>query len=213
MDKIRKALAQNRGTLVTDFDGTLTLSGSSLQAPVRVLGENSALSRARDELYHSMGKEILDQFLAGKKDRVLMERAELWWREQIRLYVEFGISPEILARAAALLPPRPEAAALLRFCVKNRIPVWIVSAGLENVIRFWLGQQEIDDTEIHVLANRILYREEIPEGCTEPVTVWNKGERFFSQAGKEAAGYLVFLGDQEEDLMWRKERAEGFLIK
>lgn len=69
-----------------------------------------------------------------------------------------------MARAAALLEPRAESLGLLRFCLEKEIPVWIVSAGLENVIRFWLGQQEIPDEKIRILANRIRYGEENPRG-------------------------------------------------
>ena len=89
-----------------------------------------------------------------------------------------------MARAAALLAPRPESLELLRFCLEKEIPVWIVSAGLENVIRFWLGQQEIPDEKIRILANRIRYREEKPAGQGPVITAWNKKERFFP-AGRE----------------------------
>ena len=37
MEKIRETLLRQKGALVTDFDGTLTLSGSSLHAAVKVL--------------------------------------------------------------------------------------------------------------------------------------------------------------------------------
>ena len=102
---------------------------------------------------------------------------------------------------------------MLRFCLEKEIPVWIVSAGLENVIRFWLGQQEIPDEKIRILANRIRYGEEKPAGQVPVITAWNKKERFFQQAGRSADRYLVFLGDQKEDLYWREENAESFLLR
>ena len=45
MEKIRETLLRHKGVLVTDFDGTLTLSGSSLHAAVKVLGPDSGLAR------------------------------------------------------------------------------------------------------------------------------------------------------------------------
>lgn len=51
MNRIKEELLQNRGMLVTDFDGTLTLFGSSLHGAVHVLGETSGLAAGRDRLF------------------------------------------------------------------------------------------------------------------------------------------------------------------
>ena len=206
MEKIRETLLRHKGALVTDFDGTLTLSGSSLHAAVKVLGPDSGLARGRDLLYHTLGKPLFEEALKGNVNSSLKKQAELWWEKQLELYVTEQVSEEILARAAALLEPRTEILELLRFCLEKEIPVWIVSAGLENVIRFWLGQQEIPDEKIRILANR-------PAGQVPVITAWNKKERFFQQAGRSADRYLVFLGDQKEDLYWREENAESFLLR
>ena len=212
MEKIRETLLLHKGALVTDFDGTLTLSGSSLHAAVKVLGPDSGLARGRDLLYHTLGKPLFEEALKGNVNSALKKQAELWWEKQLELYVTEQVPEEILARAAALLAPRPESLELLRFCLEKEIPVWIVSAGLENVIRFWLGQQEIPDEKIRILANR-RYREEKPAGQGPVITAWNKKERFFQRAGRSADRYLVFLGDQKEDLYWREENAESFLLR
>ena len=213
MEKIRETLLLHKGALVTDFDGTLTLSGSSLHAAVKVLGPDSGLARGRDLLYHTLGKPLFEEALKGNVNSALKKQAELWWEKQLELYVTEQVPEEILARAAALLAPRPESLDLLRLCLEKEIPVWIVSAGLENVIRFWLGQQEIPDEKIRILANRIRYREEKPAGQGPVITAWNKKERFFQRAGRSADRYLVFLGDQKEDLYWREENAESFLLR
>lgn len=213
MEKIRETLLRHKGVLVTDFDGTLTLSGSSLHAAVKVLGPDSGLARGRDLLYHTLGKPLFEEALKGNVNSALKKQAERWWEKQLELYVTEQVPEKILARAAALLEPRAESLGLLRFCLEKEIPVWIVSAGLENVIRFWLGQQEIPDEKIRILANWIRYREEKPAGQGPVITAWNKKERFFQQAGRSADRYLVFLGDQKEDLYWREENAESFLLR
>ena len=69
------------------------------------------------------------------------------------------------------------------------------------------------DEKIRILANRIRYGEEKPAGQVPVITAWNKKERFFQQAGRSADRYLVFLGDQKEDLYWREENAESFLLR
>src|SRR5699024_3017615 len=126
----------------------------------------------------TLGKPLFEEALKGNVNSSLKKQAELWWEKQLELYVTEQVSEEILARAAALLEPRTEILELLRFCLEKEIPVWIVSAGLENVIRFWLGQQEIPDEKIRILANRIRYGEEKPAGQVPVITAWNKKERF-----------------------------------
>ena len=213
MEKIRETLLRHKGALVTDFDGTLTLSGSSLHAAVKVLGPDSGLARGRDLLYHTLGKPLFEEALKGNVNSSLKKQAELWWEKQLELYVTEQVSEEILARAAALLEPRTEILELLRFCLEKEIPVWIVSAGLENVIRFWLEQQEIQDEKIRILANRVRYRDEKSAGKGAVITAWNKKEQFFQKSGRAEDRYLVFLGDQKEDLYWREENAESFLVR
>ena len=164
-------------------------------------------------MYHTLGKPLFEEALKGNVNSALKKQAERWWEKQLELYVTEQVPEKILARAAALLEPRAESLGLLRFCLEKEIPVWIVSAGLENVIRFWLGQQEIPDEKIRILANWIRYREEKPAGQVPVITAWNKKERFFQQAGRSADRYLVFLGDQKEDLYWREENAESFLLR
>ena len=91
MNRIKEELLQNRGMLVTDFDGTLTLFGSSLHGAVHVLGETSGLAAGRDRLFQKMGREILHAAKKGQEKATLNKRAENWWKEQMELYVREGI--------------------------------------------------------------------------------------------------------------------------
>ena len=99
MNRIKEELLQNRGMLVTDFDRTLTLSGSSLHGAVHVLGENSGLAVGRDRLFQKMGREVLRAAKRGQEKEALNKRAEDWWKEQMELYVREGIGQEVLKKA------------------------------------------------------------------------------------------------------------------
>ena len=213
MNRIKEELLQNRGMLVTDFDRTLTLSGSSLHGAVHVLGENSGLAVGRDRLFQKMGREVLRAAKRGQEKEALNKRAEDWWKEQMELYVREGIGQEVLKKAAELLSPRREALELLEFCRKETLPVWIVSAGLGNVIRFWLEAQGIWETGIQVLANELYYAGENPVGYGEILTIWNKRDKFFAVTAPEEEQKLFFLGDKREDLRWRKNNEESYLIQ
>ena len=80
----------------------------------------------------------------------------------MELYVREEIREETLRKAAQLLPPRIETLELLKLCSEEDLPVWIVSAGLGNVIRFWLEIQGISHKGIRVLANELYYAENLP---------------------------------------------------
>ena len=217
MNRIKEGLLRSRGILVTDFDGTLTLSGSSLHGAVHVLGKASGLAAGRDRLFQKMGREILEAAgdLQRKEEekKELYKKAEVWWQKQMELYVREKISEEILKKTAELLPPRREALELLEFCRRESLPVWIVSAGLGNVIRFWLEAQGITENGVRVLANELYYRGKNPAGYGEIVTIWNKKDKFFAAAAPEEERKLFFLGDKKEDLRWRKNNEESYGIQ
>ena len=205
--KILELLQKTDGVLVTDFDGTLTRSGSSLHQAAKVLGENSSLARERDRLYRIYGQKAAAKNGGGE------EASLLWWKEQMELYVRENLPQEIFQRAAEALRPREECTELLASCMREKIPVFVVSAGLGNVISFWLLRQGIFGEGLFLTANQIDYREERACGYRKPVTPWNKAERFFEEAGRYKEHYLVFLGDRKEDLGWRRENSGSFLIK
>lgn len=213
MNRIKEGLLRSRGILVTDFDGTLTLSGSSLHGAVHVLGKASGLAAGRDRLFQKMGREILEAAGDRQGKEELYKKAEVWWQKQMELYVREKISEETLKKTAELLPPRREALELLEFCRRESLLVWIVSAGLGNVIRFWLEAQGITENGIRVLANELYYRGKNPAGYGEIVTIWNKNDKFFAAAAPEEERKLFFLGDKKEDLGWRKNNEESYGIR
>ncbi|MBS6397996.1 MAG: haloacid dehalogenase-like hydrolase [Clostridiales bacterium] len=212
MKKVWEALEKGPGMLICDFDGTLTMGGSSMHAAVHILGPESAYSKEREALYERYG--WVKQVSPGKeRDRKTAQTGRIWWEEQMKLYIRHCVRQETLEAAAETLVPRPEAVKLVQRCLAADIPVWIVSAGVTNVIVCWLKRQGLADERIRILANRIRYEDGIPAGYEEAVTAWNKAERFFSLAGDQKGRKLVFLGDNVMDLCWRMEDSESFLIE
>lgn len=196
------------GILVCDFDGTMTEAGSSMHAVSRILGPESEFTRAREELYQKY-KWVLSS--EGGKNQC-KAAAEEWWTGQMELYVRFGIEKEYLMEAARTLTPREECVELLHRCAENSIPVWIVSAGIANVIEYWLDGQGLESAEFHILANRIFYDGERPSGYSTIITIWNKAGIFFREAGDISGRKLIFLGNHPADVGWRTENSENFLI-
>ena len=204
-------MLRNRGILVTDFDGTMTLSGSSLHGAVYVLGKTSGLAMGKDRVFQTLGKDVLSQAEKGKETETFKKMAEDWWREQMDLYVREEIGEEILRKTAQLLPPRMEILEILKFCAEENLPAWIVSAGLGNVMRFWLEAGEISWKGLRVLANELYYAEKVPKAYGEIITPWNKKDKFFETADPAEDQKLIFLGDKREDLRWRKSNEDSYL--
>lgn len=208
MKKVWESLEAEKSILVCDFDGTLTVSGSSMHAAAKILGAESEYAQERDLLYQRYGWVRLGQ----GDGEACKKAAAVWWKEQMELYVRHEIGRETLLRASLTLPPREECVDLLHRCLENDIPVWIVSAGLGNVIENWLEWQGMGDGAIHVLANRILYRNDKPAGYGPVITIWNKAEVFLRCVGRNPERKMVFLGDRKEDVGWREEHSESFLL-
>lgn len=197
-----------QGILVCDFDGTLTESGSSMHAVSKILGTEADFTRARDGLYQKYG-----WLLSADEGKSCYENtAEKWWKEQMELYVRFGITRELLLKASRTLPPREKCVELLRRCLEYKVPVWIVSAGIANVIEYWLDGQGFEKKAFHILANRIFYDGEQPSGFGSVITMWNKPKVFFRESDIDLGRKLVFLGNHPGDVKWRTEKSESFLI-
>lgn len=201
MNKIRQALEGDETVLVTDFDKTLTLSGSSLNSVGHILGKEGGFSAERNGLFEKYGwcKEV-------PKERAseAYEAAEEWWKAQMELFLIWDVPEEALKKTAESLPPRKELIFLLKNCEKNKKFVWIVSSGLENVIQYWLEYHKISQERIRILANRLIYEDGHPKGYGKLVTDWNKKERFQAVWKEQGAkGFPVFLGDRQGDLdLW-----------
>lgn len=189
MEEVYRLLGRGNQILVTDFDKTLTKKGSSLYASVLVLGKDSSFGQAREALYQHY------------KTR-LPKEAEHWWKEQMELYLREQILEDTLKEAAGLLKERTGCAELLRTCMLQNIPVWIVSAGLGNVIEFWLENHGISKEKLHVLANYLIYEKQKPVAYTEIITSWNKKKLFLEKLEEKEERQLLQLGDCREDLCW-----------
>lgn len=189
MEEIYRLLNAGNQILVTDFDKTITESGSSIYASVHVLGKNSSFGQAREALYQFYHKR-------------LPEEAKHWWQEQMKLYIREQVLEDTLKEAAELLRERSGCVQLLKTCISQNVPVWIVSAGLGNVIDFWLENHGISKEKVHVLANYLVYEEQKPVAYTELVTAWNKKKLFLEKSGEQEERQLLQLGDCREDLCW-----------
>lgn len=205
---VQEALARKDSVLITDFDGTLTTSGSSMHTAVKVLGEDSTFAAARDSLYRTYG-----WVLAEKRDtKKRQDAARKWWEAQMELCVRERILQSVWTETAKRLPAREEGRAILQFCRQRGIPVFIVSSGMGNVIDAWLEEQGLASENVVVFANRVFYENGYPTGYAPVVTIENKAKEFFKHTVIDSKRQIVQLGDRADDLAWRAEDTVNYLV-
>ena len=184
---------------VCDFDGTLTTADSdvTMNAMAKVMGYDSAFSRARDELYREY-RPALDR--AAEEERPALERK--WWNAQMALFLQHQIPPDSYTGALKDLDfrLRPEAVELLRYCEEHDVPVFIVSAGLGNLIIPILAWSGCLSPNLRVLANFVRYDGEKAVSYTAPVTPANKGTHLQMELSAFDNYLAVVYGNTEEDL-------------
>ena len=195
----RDAAGSREIVAVCDFDGTITTADSdvTMNAMAKALGYDSEFSRGRDELYRKY-RPALDQ--APDEERAPLERK--WWNAQMALFLQHQIPPESYTDALKSLDfrLRLEAAELLRYCEENDIPVYIVSAGLGNLIIPILAWSGCLSPNLRVIANFVRYDGKKAVSYTAPVTPANKGAHLKMELSAFDNFIAVVYGNTEEDL-------------
>ncbi|MBR6952142.1 MAG: haloacid dehalogenase-like hydrolase [Oscillospiraceae bacterium] len=195
----RDAAGDREVVVVCDFDGTITTADSdvTMNAMAKAVGYDSSFSQARDELYREYAP-ALEQ--AAEGERAALERK--WWNGQMAQFLRYPIPPEAYTDALTNLhfELRPEAAELLRYCEENDVPVFIVSAGLGNLIIPILAWSGLLSPNLRVLSNFVRYDGEKAVSYTAPVTPSNKRTHLQMELSAFDHYIAVVYGDKEEDL-------------
>lgn len=117
MNKILQALEREDSVLITDFDKTLTLAGSSLNSVGHILGKEGGFSTGRNRLFEKYG-----WCRTASKEQALeaYETAESWWKAQMELFLIWDVPEEALKKTAESLSPRKELIFLVENCKKTK---------------------------------------------------------------------------------------------
>lgn len=184
---------------VCDFDGTITTEESNvtMNAMAKAMGYDSAFSKERDELYRLYGPAVE---CASDEERLSLERK--WWNAQMALFLKYQIAPESYTDALKSLDfqLRPEAVELLRYCEEHDVPVFIVSAGLGNLIIPILAWSGCLSPNLRVIANFVRYDGQKAVSYTAPVTPVNKKAHLQMELSPFENYLAVVYGNTEEDL-------------
>lgn len=191
--------------IVSDFDHTMTTADSdtSCMAILRQLGQDSAFARQRTRLFERYRVYLQDSFAPADRRDAALSR---WWRDQLALYRRLGVRQKDLACCVRRqnFRLRDGWKELLCACAAQDIPVFVLSAGLGDVVRLALKQCGVDTSALHLYANFLTYRRGGVHGYRREILhPYNKAEHLrrhpaYWAAAQRSRRILVF-GDRPPD--------------
>lgn len=154
----RLKITKENTYIVMDFDKTIT-TGESLDSwsiAARLLGED--INKEMDILYKKYRPIELNYEIAYKeKEKAMIE----WYESCMSLYTKYNLTKEKLINSVQGegLIFREGIKELLEKAYKENIPIIILSAGIGNVIKEFLAQQNCYFDNIYIISNFIEFDE------------------------------------------------------
>lgn len=158
-DKLEKIkLDRENYYIVTDFDRTITsnLSVDSWDASGNILGQE--FKNRVNELYLKY-RPIEESYNIPEKEK---EKAMIeWYTKCMDLYFEYGLTKEKLEKSIAIsnIIFREGAKEFIQEAHKNNMPVIILSAGIGNVIEYFLKENNCYFENMYIISNFIEFDE------------------------------------------------------
>jgi len=210
---VMNSIGDREPIVICDFDGTVTWpeSDKTMNAMAKYFGYDSAFAQDRDKLYQEYFPQL--EKAEGEERAALQQK---WWREQMALIIKHQLPPECYTEAIRKLKfdIRKEASDLFRFCEEHDIPVFVVSAGLGNLIIPLLAFSDNLSMNMRVLSNFVRYAEDKPVSYTPVVTPSNKGDHLYLELSEFENYYAVLFGNEEADLhILPEEISTSILVK
>ncbi len=209
--------------IITDFDRTLTKEFISCTKVS--LSYHPVYECFKKEEYKKKIKEMFDYYIPLESDHTLSieEKSKLmeeWWNRYFELVKEYGITEEDLDREAEKVKWNfregiDEFFGMLR---KSEVPVLIFSAGVGNLIHFYLKKQGIGEENLRVISNNLIFENRVMVGYTKPlIHTFNKDERHLKDPRYhdliEGRNNVILLGDSLGDLTMAQGVKHNCLLK
>jgi 5'-nucleotidase len=212
VEKLEKiTLTKDNFYVVADFDKTLTSGISNTTwgsiASTGVLPKEYA--EERQNLYKKYRPIEIDSQMDVKEKCNYMSE---WWQKHINLFYKYGLKENAIKAAASneILQFREGSKAFIEYLYKNNIPLIIVSAGIGNIIKEFLVNNNCNYDNITIISNFIEF-ENGNMKCISGGTIHalNKNITELPEETKklvENKEYIILLGDGLADIdMVQKE--------
>lgn len=205
-EKLEKiTLEKDNFYVVADFDKTITKGNSNstwaVMANANEIGEE--YTKKRTDLYNHYRPIEIDVNLSDEKKS---EEMSNWWKAHINLFYEYGLKEESIKKSIKNggLEYRTGAKEFLNKMNEFKIPVIIISAGIGNIIKEFLENENDYFENIKIVSNFINFENGIIkniEGST--IHALNKNIIRLDNESKEKIKNrknILLLGDGLADL-------------
>eukprot|EP00731_Ephydatia_muelleri_P020030 Em0012g855a len=211
--KIHKVTTSGPSKLMVfaDFDMTLTsfcVNGREGCTSYGVIENSSRMPESfREEILQVKNRYYP---IEVAKDMSLEQRTQAmvdWWKTSNDLMVKYGVRKSDIKEmvAEANLALRPKTREVFSLLEQHSIPLYVLSAGLADVIHEVFLQQSRLWTNMHIISNSLLCDERgVAIGFSEPlIHTFNKHHvtEFFKEDFKETVhrANVLLLGDSQGD--------------
>lgn len=205
--------------VVADFDRTIT-KGNSMTSWAILSNSDKVDERYRTErnkLYdHYRPIEIDETIDIDKKNELMKE----WYKKHIELFIKYSLTEDLFeetARNLRIMEFRPHAKEFIDFLHESGIPLIIISAGVGNFIEHFLINNDCYYDNIHVVSNKIIFKNGIASGVDENIIhSLNKNEVSLPEDIKNRLKNrknVILLGDQKSDLNMVDDKKHENVIK
>lgn len=202
INRVNNSIFNNKlSFVISDFDRTITESGSATSWSIIPSSNlvNPNLKLESEVLFNKYRKiELNNSMPLNIKARYM----ENWALEQINLYNKYNISKYLLNDIIASnkkLKIRKDFRLFVNKLKNNNIRLYIVSAGIYDVIKYVLLYNDIDLSNIKIISNHLVYSDNIISGIKKDILhSCNKDSISLSIDNNE---YGLLFGDQVEDIL------------
>lgn len=205
--------------ILTDFDGTIT-KDNNVSSWGSIFKNPKATQEFADEcarLFNHYYKYERDINLSLKERMLMMEK---WYRENIEVLIQFGITEEIINYAANnkhLMEFRDGAIDFLKDMYVRNIPIIVISGGVGNIIEQFLINNNCNYPNIFICSNFFYYENGIVAGVRDNNIIHplNKNENYLSSDMKEKIkdrNNIILLGNSISDIDMADGKKNAFKI-
>ncbi len=210
-------LDKNNFYVVADFDKTLTKCQGGLNTTWGVMANANEVgddyTKERMALYNHYRPIEIDMTLSDEKKS---EEMSNWYKAHINLFYKYGLKEISLINSVRKngLKYRPGAKEFLRKMKEFDIPIIIISAGIGNVIREFLKDEDDFTENIKIVSNFIHFEKGVIKGIQgDIIHSLNKNIVKLDNTSKEKIKNrknILLFGDGLADLkMISKEELEN----
>lgn len=204
--------------IVTDFDGTLTVSSSDSSWASIFKNPNVSEEFVQEcirifKKYHPI--EIDDNIPIDEKTKVMNE----WYRVNIETLVNYGITEDMInysAQNKSIMAFRDGAREFLQLLNDFGVPVIVISAGVGNIIKQFLIRENCDFPNIFICSNFLKYEDNKVVGVEDDNLIHslNKSEVSLPEKIKSLikGKTPVLLGDNVMDIHMLNQKDKAIKI-